>query len=198
MFTGIVEALGDVIEVRSGSGSRRLRIGTPFGRERLAPGDSLAVDGVCLTVVANDGHVVDLDAVAETLRLTTLGELEAGSRVHLERALRVGDPLGGHLVQGHVDGTVEIVSRDAANDDYRLTLAVPGPLARYVAHKGSVTLAGVSLTVAGEAAGRFAVALIPETLRKTHLGSRRPGDRLNVEVDLLARYLERLVRPREE
>jgi len=192
MFTGLIETVGRVVELRPEAGLARLSVTSTLPPEELSRGESVAVDGVCLTVVDCAGDRFRADVVAETLARSTLGRLRPGSRVNLERALRVGDRLGGHWVQGHVDGTVRVAAVRHSGADHRVTLDLPAELRRYVALKGSVALDGVSLTVSGLAGGRVEVALIPETLERTTLGDLRAGDRLNVEVDLLARYLERL------
>jgi riboflavin synthase alpha subunit len=175
----------------------RLRVRHSAELSALLPvGASLAVSGVCLTIIeaAPGESLVELSP--ETLRRTTLGALRAGSEVNLEPALRVGDPLGGHWVQGHVDGTVEVVAVEAAGDHRELFCALPAALAPFVVEKGSIALDGVSLTVASIAEGRFGVALIPHTLAVTTLGGVRAGDRLNVEVDLLGKYVHRALQAR--
>ena len=192
MFTGLIETVGQVTDNAPRSGSRRIGIASKLPLSEMNRGASVSVDGVCLTVTDRRGDRFYVDAVAETLSCSTLGKLRPGSTVNLERALRVGDPLGGHLVLGHVDGIVEVERVTRRGDDYRVTLALADRLERYVAFKGSIALQGVSLTVASRECGFFDVALVPETLSRTTLGSVRRGDRLNVEVDLLARYLERL------
>lgn len=198
MFTGIVQEIGTVarVEPRSGAvGQADSRLAISFrsiARDRLALGDSVCVDGVCLTVAAleSDGFVADVSG--ETLRVTTLGDKSPGSRVNLEPALRAGDSLGGHWVSGHVDGVAEVLEvRDDARSR-QLQVAAPASLARYVARKGSVTLDGVSLTVNAVDGARFDINLIPHTLQATTLGRAARGTRLNLEIDLLARYVERL------
>jgi riboflavin synthase len=195
MFTGIVETVGRVTEIDARPEGVRLAIASSLPASEMRRGESVAVDGVCLTVVGCEGDRFSADAIPETLRCTTLGALRPGDGVNLERALRLGDRLGGHLVQGHVDITAPVreVRRDGG--EWRLVVGLPPEVARYVAHKGSITLQGVSLTVADRTSAAFEVALIPETLERTTLGRLRPGDRVNLEVDLLARYLETLVRP---
>ena len=193
MFTGLVESVGRVVERRRRSGSTRIGITSDLPLDELRDGDSVAVDGVCLTVAGRARDRFLADVVAETLARSTLGELRVGHSVHLERALRATDRMGGHLVQGHVDGTVEVEWLRGQGDDRRLRLRLPEDLARYVALKGSIALHGVSLTVAALDARGFEVALVPHTLARTNLGRVTPGARLNVEVDLLARYLERLL-----
>jgi len=195
MFTGLIQGLGRVAEIAPRRGATRLGIDGPWRADQLVDGESIAVDGVCLTVTARRGERFWMDAVAETLARTTLGRLRPGARVNLERALALGDRLGGHLVQGHVDGVVAVAGVTRRGADCRMALRVPEELRRYVAFKGSVALHGVSLTVAALTADGFEVVLIPETLVRTTLGAVRPGERLNVEVDLLARYLERLAIP---
>jgi len=198
MFTGIVQEIGIVRrnETRGAGGSSEdSRIEVSFStlaRERLNLGDSVCVDGVCLTVAALDAASFHADVSGETLRVTTLGARKAGSRVNLEPALRAGDSLGGHWVSGHVDGIAEVlaVARDARS--LRVEFAAPKPLARYIARKGSVTLDGVSLTVNEVDGLKFAVNLIPHTLEVTTLGALAAGTRVNLEIDLLARYVERL------
>lgn len=193
MFTGLIEAQGRIARVTRTRGAARLAIRSPLPTAAMREGESVAVDGVCLTVSALRKDVFEADAIAETLARSTLGRLEAGDTVHLERALALGDRLGGHLVQGHVDGVGRVISLTRRGGDVRLRVALPADLRRYVAEKGSIALSGVSLTVAKVLPGGLEVALIPETIERTRLGALGPGDRVNVEVDLLARYLERLV-----
>jgi riboflavin synthase len=190
MFTGLVACVGTVAAVERSRGIRRLTIVSEWPAAELADGESIAIDGVCLTVAARAGDRFTVDVIPETLARTTLGGHAPGRRVNLERALRLGDRLGGHLVQGHVDGIGVVIAVEAAGDDRRLAIELPAAVSRYVALKGSVALDGVSLTVAGLRESGCEVALIPETLRRTTLGERRAGEGVNVEVDLLARYLE--------
>ena len=199
MFTGIVQEIGTVrgVQPRAGAqaGATDLRLEIEFGRiapERLSPGDSICVDGVCLTVASRDARSFVADVSGETLRVTTLGGKPAGARVNLEPALRAGDALGGHWVSGHVDGIAEVLETSEEARSLKVTLKAPPELARYVARKGSVTLDGVSLTVNAVEGDRFTINLIPHTLEVTTLGSLAPGARLNLEIDLLARYVERL------
>lgn len=196
MFTGLIETLGRVERVVPGTGATRIAVRSDLPVAAMRDGESVAVDGVCLTVARRAGPVFEADAVAETLSKTTLGGLKAGATVHLERALALGDRLGGHLVQGHVDAVAKVLSLRRRSGDVRLEVELPAALRGLVALKGSIALHGVSLTVSGMKAKSFEVALIPETLERTRLGALRPGDRLNVEVDLLARYLEALMRDR--
>lgn len=197
MFTGIIQQVGEVrrVESRSGSRGEDLRLEISFGaieRARLEPGASIAVDGVCLTVATLEAASFVADASAETLRVTTLGAKRTGDRVNLEAALRVGDLLGGHWVSGHVDGIATVLGTADEARSLRVELEAPAALARYIAKKGSVALDGVSLTVNEVAGSRFSINLIPHTLAVTTLGALRPGARLNLEIDLLARYVERL------
>ena len=196
MFTGLVTNLGRVLRVKPGSGATRLTIESDLPVASMQDGESVAVDGVCLTVARRSGKTFEAEAVAETLDRTTLGVLRAGDVVHLERALAMGDRLGGHLVQGHVDAVLKVVALRRHGADVRLTIALPAALRGLVARKGSIALHGVSLTVSAVKARSFEVALIPETLTRTKLGRLGPGDSLNVEVDLIARYLEALMRAR--
>ncbi len=197
MFTGIVEEVGDVVAAEVRPEGARLRIRAPQLAPLASLGDSIAVSGCCLTVVERDGDVVAFDAVPETLSRTTLGGLEAGRRVNLEDSLRAGEPLGGHIVQGHVDGVGEVARRDPEGDGARLAVRTPRELRRFLVEKGSIAVAGVSLTVAALTDDGFEVALIPHTLAVTTLGELNPGDLVNLETDVLARHVERLLRPLE-
>ena len=192
MFTGIVRELGRVDDVERNEAGARLRISGAVA-SKLATGDSVSVEGACLTVAGLDRGAFEADVMNQTLSLTTLGELTAGDPVNLEPALRAGEPLGGHIVQGHVDGVAEVVS--AADDGIarRLGVRVPDGLERYAVEHGSVTLAGVSLTVAAVHGDRLEVSLIPETLERTTLRAATEGKKLNLELDVLARYVERLL-----
>jgi len=195
MFTGLVEEVGTVAAVAPGSGGARVRIRADRVLRGLAIGDSIAVDGACLTAVALHDDGFELDVVAETLRRTVLGSRVSGDRVNLERALRAGDRLGGHLVQGHVDGTAIIATVADEAQGRRLTFTTAPELLRYVVAKGSVAIDGVSLTVAARDDTGFEVALIPHTLGETTLGAAREGQVVNLEVDLVAKYVEALVAP---
>lgn len=194
MFTGLVEALGYIANVEPHGADRRLRIepGTLAGE--LAAGDSIAIAGICLTVTEPDAGGFWADVSGETLAHTTLGERVAGDAVNLERPLLPTTRLGGHFVAGHVDGVAEIARRTQDGRSVRLRVRVPRPLARYVAPKGSICVDGVSLTVNEVDGDEFGVNIIPHTLEQTTLGGLAPGSRVNIEVDLLARYLERLHR----
>lgn len=201
MFTGIVTDVGEVRGVaEKAEGLRRLTIACRYDLDGIAIGASIACSGACLTVVrtAMRGDVpsFDVDAAAETLRVTTAGDWKSGTRINLERSLRVGDELGGHLVSGHVDGLAELVAREDVTGMAQLALRAPAPLMRFVAAKGSVALDGVSLTVNAVADETFSVLIIPHTLAVTTLGERREGDRINLEVDQMARYAARLIETR--
>lgn len=194
MFTGLVQGIGRLAARESRGGDARLRIdaGTlPF--DHVEAGESIAVNGACLTVVSFDAGGFEADASSETLALTTLGRLPVGRPLNLERALRAGDRLGGHLVSGHVDGvgTVAAVVEDARAQRWRVS--APSALMRYIAQKGSITVDGTSLTVNAVDGDAFEVALVPHTLSHTTFGSTRPGDPVNLEVDQVARYVERLL-----
>jgi riboflavin synthase len=193
MFTGIVEEIGEIVRVEPAGDGARLEIRGKTVTEGTRHGDSIAVDGVCLTVVGLDGEVFTVDVVAETLARSTLGGKDAGARVNLERAVRAGRRLGGHIVQGHVDGTAAVLDRTPGDHGERMRFSLPPALARYVVEKGSIAVDGVSLTVAAVDAESFTVALIPATLELTTLGARRPGDPVNLEVDVIAKYVEKQV-----
>ena len=204
MFTGIVEELGHVERVEHAGASARLTVHAPRAMEGTRPGDSICVNGCCLTVAEPRDDAFTADLMAETLERTGLGELAVGSPVNLERALRPTDRMGGHIVQGHVDATAQILERRHEEHWDMLRVSVPEDLTRYVAVKGSIAIDGVSLTVVevagtGEApgstgsSGSLTVCLIPETLRRTTLGVKQPGDSVNLEVDVMAKYIERLL-----
>ena len=203
MFTGIVEEVGTVVVREDQADAARLRIRARKVLEDVALGDSIAVNGVCLTVTAVDQDVWSTDVMAETLRRSSLGKAEAGASVNLERAVTPHTRLGGHLMQGHVDGVGTVVSRDPSEHWEVVRIALPAQLARYVVEKGSIAVDGVSLTVSAVGEGGnsdpalpepwFEVSLIPTTLRETTLGARTPGDPVNLEVDVIAKYVERLL-----
>jgi riboflavin synthase len=194
MFTGIVERSARVLGIEDAGPLRRLDIEHAW--TDLRPGESVAVNGACLTVVSFDAGRVSFDVVAETLARTNLGRLAPGDLVHVERSLRVGDRLDGHFVQGHVDGTALLLEHRVRGDDWRTAIALPPALAPYVVPKGSITLDGVSLTVASLYADRFEVALIPTTLQVTQLGRREPGWPINVEADMMAKTVVRFLQLR--
>jgi len=197
MFTGIVEGTGTVAALAAAAdgGGARLEVDAPWLAGRLQPGESVAVNGCCVTVAQATAAGFAADLVAETLRRTALGGLAAGAVVNLERPMALGGRLGGHLVQGHVDGVARIIDRTAVGDGEEVRVELPEALERYVVEKGSIAVDGVSLTVAGVGPGWFAVALVPHTLEVTTLGDRRPGDPVQLEVDVVAKYVERLVTP---
>jgi riboflavin synthase len=190
VFTGIVRELGEVQAVEETPEGKRLQIRGPATAQGVSRGDSVAVSGVCLTAVEVDDGLLAFDVVPETLRRSTLGKLTAGSAVNLEPALQAGDPVGGHFVQGHVDGLASV----RAVSDEGLELEAPPDIRRYLVEKGSVALDGVSLTIAAFNGDTFSVALVPHTKAVTTLGRAAPGDDLNVEVDMLAKYVEKLAR----
>jgi riboflavin synthase len=218
MFTGIVEDLGEVEAIEHEGDSARIYIRSVKVTQDARIGDSIAVNGVCLTVTALPGSPPDrsapgdnppgdnppgdgppasrgfvADVMGETLRLTSLKDIAPGTKVNLERSVKVTDRLGGHLVQGHVDGTATIVSRDPQEHWEIVRIGLPADLSKYVAHKGSVTVDGISLTVSGVAEDWFEVSLIPETLKRTTLGVKQPGEPVNLEVDVIAKYVEKLL-----
>jgi riboflavin synthase len=198
VFTGIVEEVGSLAAREDAGDAAVLRIRARRVLEDVALGDSIAVNGVCLTVTGTDGEVWTTDVMAETLRRSSLGALADGDPVNLERAVAAGGRLGGHVVQGHVDGVGRVVSRTPGEHWEVVRVALPPELARYVVEKGSITVDGVSLTVSALSAADdpepwFEVSLIPTTLRETTLGGRAPGDPVNLEVDVIAKYVERLL-----
>jgi len=193
MFTGLVAAMGRIAACDRLDGAIRLSIEGGALARQTAVGDSVAVDGCCLTVVAREGERMVFEAIPETLRRTTLGERSPGDRVNLELPVRPVDRLGGHFVQGHVDAVTELLDRSRMGDDVLLTFALPPVLAGFIVEKGSVALDGVSMTLAGVDSDRFSVAVIPHTLAVTTLGLCEPGSRVNVEGDILAKYVASLV-----
>jgi riboflavin synthase len=196
MFTGIVEEIGETVAVDDLGDAARLTVRGPQVTQDVANGDSIAVNGVCLTVASTSGDTFTADVMRETLNRSSLGALAPGTPVNLDRSVRLADRLGGHLVQGHVDGTGTIISRTPAEhwDVVRIGLP-PGPpdLARYVVEKGSVAVDGISLTIVSVSATWFEVSLIPETLKRTTLGAKQPGETVNLEVDVIAKYVEKLL-----
>ena len=193
MFTGIVRELGRVVSAESDTGGLALVVEAPESASGLGVGDSISIDGVCLTAESVDGSQVSLHAVLETLARSTLGRLTAGDLVNVEPAVRAGEPLGGHYVQGHVDAVGRVQSVEAEGDGLRVFIETPPEILRYCVEKGSIALDGVSLTIAELADDSFAVALVPHTLEVTTLSALAPGKALNVEVDILAKYVERLL-----
>ena len=198
MFTGIVTDIGEILAVRPrGEGLHRLKIACSYERASIVEGASIACSGACMTVVGigqeNGGTWFAVDAAAETLRITTVGSWRHGTRINLERALKVGDELGGHIVAGHVDGLTTLIERDDHPEMARMVWRAPHELARFIAPKGSVALDGVSLTVNQVEGDTFSVLIIPHTLKVTTLGGLAAGDAVNLEVDLMARYAARLL-----
>jgi riboflavin synthase len=195
VFTGIVRERGRVAAVAGGADGVRLEVHAPETAARTDVGDSVSVDGCCLTAVAVADGRLAFNAVPESLRRTALEGLDAGAEVNLEPALRAGEPLGGHVVQGHVDGVGRVRSLEPEGEGARLAVEAPPEILRYCVEKGSIALQGVALTIAALDEDGFEVALVPHTLEATTLGSLQPGERVNLEVDILAKYVERLVRP---
>jgi riboflavin synthase len=197
VFTGIVRELGSVASVQGGPQGLALEIGAPETAATSAVGDSVSISGVCLTVESLDAGRLSVHAVPETLARSTLGSLSAGDPVNVEPAVRAGEPLGGHYVQGHVDAVGRVQSVEAEGEGLRVFVEAPDDVLRYCVEKGSITVDGVSLTVAELAPDAFAVALVPHTLEATTLARLAPGRPVNLEADVLAKYVERLVRSRE-
>jgi riboflavin synthase len=199
MYTGIVEELGEVVGVERLTDAARITVRGPLVTQDAAHGDSLSINGVCLTVTGMQDGTFTADVMLETLTRSSLGDLGPGSRVNLERPMRLDGRLGGHLVQGHVDGTGAIVSRNPADHWDVVRVSLPDDLAKYVVEKGSVSVDGVSLTITATGEGAagglpwFEVSLIPETLDRTTLGRKQPGDTVNLEVDVIAKYVEKLL-----
>ncbi len=191
MFTGIITDIGTIRAIE-GDADKRFSIQTAYDMDSVGIGASIACSGVCLTVVAKGADFFTVDVSRETLSCTVLGGWEIGTPVNLERALKVGDELGGHIVTGHVDGVGTVLERRPDGDSIRLTISLPGALSRYVARKGSVTVDGVSLTVNGAGDSDFDVNIIPHTAAHTTLGALAEGDEVNLEIDVLARYVERM------
>ena len=190
MFTGLVEAVGEVVERKPTNGGFRLRIATPLATE-LSPGDSLAVNGVCLTVIVSQHQEVHADLGPETVRVTTLGSVDRGNRVNLERPLRADSRFGGHFVQGHVDAIGYVEELRADSEFHWLTVSFPRELRPYIVHKGSIAVDGISLTVAGLGTDRFDVMIVPFTMTHTNLGHVHIRDRVNIECDMVGKYVVR-------
>ena len=195
MFTGLIQAVGQVAAIERQESSARLEISSKEIAAQIAQGDSVSINGTCLTVVSFDESKFAVDVMVQTLNLTSTGSLEVGSAVNLELATRTADRLGGHIVQGHVDGVAEVVAFSADSQWTRMDLLIPKDLMKYVVAQGSICVEGVSLTVGelNDPADQISVWLIPETLAKTNLSDKQVGDRLNIEVDILAKYVERLI-----
>jgi riboflavin synthase len=195
VFTGIIEELGEVTELTWKGDGAVLALRGPVVAADARHGDSIAVNGVCLTVVTTDGETFTVEVMKESFDRSCLGELVVGSRVNLERAAKLGDRLGGHIVQGHVDGVATIIAREPGDLWEVVRFTLPEHLARYVVTKGSITVDGISLTVTEVSQNALAVSLIPTTLEITTLGEKRVGDQVNLEVDVIAKYVEKLVTP---
>lgn len=195
MFTGIVEEVGTIRHIESRADYQRTTIAAKQVLNGVKIGDSIAIDGACHTVVHFDADTFVIESIAETLQRTTLGDCRVGSRVNLERSLKLGDRLDGHLVAAHVDGVGHVKGRTESSDQIVFEFEVPPELAPYIAEKGSITVNGISLTVIAVTDRTFSIAAIPHTLKVTTLSEKYPGDRVNIEVDIIARYLERLVQP---
>ena len=198
MFTGIVEELGTIRDVRRGTHSAVLSIAARTVLEDLKIGDSVAVNGVCLTVTSLDDGGFTADVMPETLRRSSLGALGPGGRVDLERAMSAGGRFGGHIVSGHIDGTGRIAATRRDDNAVWYTVETPAPLLRYIVEKGSITIDGISLTVAAVEQDRFSVSLIPHTAQVTILGEKGPGDTVNLETDIIGKYVEKLLQPAPE
>jgi riboflavin synthase len=194
LFTGLIADVGEVEALEATDDGARLRIATDLGGE-ISPGDSVAVNGVCLTAVEADARGFAADAINQTLRVTSLGSLQAGGRVNLELPLRAADRLGGHVVQGHVDGPGEVLAAEQDGFARQLRVGVEPELLRYVVDRGSIAVDGVSLTVSGLGEEWLEVSLIPETVERTNLGDAEPGRTVNIECDVFAKYVERLMSP---
>ncbi len=192
MFTGIITDIGSVRKIEN-RGDTRFEFSTAFDTSKIALGASIACNGACMTVIETGSDWFAIEASAESLDKTTLGDLEVGSRINLEQATRIGDELGGHIVSGHVDGVATLTKRIPEGDSLRLTFEVPESFAKYIASKGSVTLEGVSLTVNEVDGNTFGINLISHTQTHTTLGSKQLGDRINFEIDMLARYVARML-----
>jgi riboflavin synthase len=197
MFTGIVETTGCVEELQPVQTGARLVLEVPDILEGTVIGESIAVNGCCLTVTSKNGNRLAFDVLAETLRCTNLGDLKHGSHVNLERAVAVGSRMGGHFVQGHVDCPSAILALEPVGADHRLEIAMPPEFSRYVVYKGSIAVNGISLTVAEAGEDRFTIWIIPHTMEVTNLSEATVGTRVNLEFDMLAKYVERLLRPVE-
>jgi len=198
MFTGIVEETGSVFALRQTTHGVNLTLQADLVTQDVQVGDSVAVNGCCLTVTARENKLLSFDLLAETLRCTNLGQLHEESLVNLERPLLANGRLGGHFVQGHVDCTSPVISFEKVGADYRLEVELPPQFARYMIHKGSITIDGISLTAAEVLEKSFVVWIIPHTLEVTNLARRKAGELLNLEFDLLAKYLERLTQPKAD
>jgi len=193
MFTGIVKERGKILEIKKSKGKTRFAIFSKIIVPKLKIGSSISCNGVCLTVVARRKNYFEVEAIPETLKRTNLGELKKGDFINLEPSLRLNDELGGHFVVGHIDATGEVLSIKKEGDSILMEIKPPKPLFKYIAHKGSISCDGVSLTIAKLKKDSFVVALIPHTLRVTNLSKKKINDKINLEVDLIARYLEKII-----
>ena len=193
MFTGLIEEIGRVLCIRTTNRGTQLQLTAPKLAPKVAVGDSIAVNGCCLTVSAHRGEQLTFDLLEETLARTNLKQLQRESPVNLERALVAGAPLGGHFVQGHIDCAAKVISFERAEDDYRLEVELPADFSHYAVYKGSIAINGISLTVAELLEKSFAVWIIPHTKRHTNIDSVEPGDLVNIEFDILAKYVERML-----
>jgi riboflavin synthase len=198
MFTGIIEAMGTIRGIQAAGQGRRLTVEAGFSLETTAIGDSIAVNGACLTAVRITGSRFEADVSPETLSKTSFGGIRIGDRVNLERALRLSDRLNGHLVSGHVDGVGSLQSKTRAGNAVLITIAVPQALSRYMIRKGSVAVDGISLTINDCGPGFFEISVIPHTAAITTIGLRNPGDEVNIETDLIGKYIDQLMRPEPE
>ncbi len=195
MFTGIIEGLGEIRGLERSGRGLKIRLIPPFSAQELTLGESVAVNGVCLTVTHIDGQTATFDISPETISRTTLGGLKPGDRVNVERALRASDRLGGHIVSGHVDGVGRVLSRRSQGDFLFYEIQIPSELSRYVIQKGSIAIDGISLTVNDIRDHRLSLAIIPHTASLTTIGYRQPGDLVNIEVDIIGKYIEKLLSP---
>ena len=198
LFTGLIQDIGKILKMDRQRGGVALTISTRLDLSAARLGDSVAVDGACLTVVKLSGHSFTVEVAPETLQRTTLATMKEGQTVNLETPLKISDPLGGHMVSGHIDGTGEIIGSEPEGNAQRIRFRVPPPIGRYLIEKGSVAVDGISLTVAECGEEEFSVSVIPHTWQKTTLIGKKAGDRVNIENDLIAKYVEKFLRPREE
>lgn len=197
MFTGIIKEVGKVLEI-SGTNEKKLTISTKKIHQDQKKGDSISINGACLTVTSNKNGNLEFDIITETLEKTNLGKLQTGSPVNMETALKINDGIHGHLIQGHVDTTAEVIQPPTKENKQTLTINFPPHISKHLALKGSITINGVSLTISKLEKNTFSVSLIPETLTETNLGLVKKGDIVNLEVDLISRYLERLINEKED
>ena len=197
MFTGLIEEIGNVVSLNASAGSAQLQLAAPKLAAKVSVGDSVSVNGCCLTATTIRDEQLTFDLLKETLDRTNLKQLSKGSRVNLERAVAAGAPMGGHFVQGHIDCTAKVISFEQSGDDYRLEVELPADHAKHAAEKGSIAINGISLTIAEVSTKSVVVWIIPHTKRETNIGAVKPGDLVNVEFDILAKYVERVVSPQK-